>query len=79
MTNEQDVAYGSYSEAYRAIHSALSTLTAPPMGHRITKLSFTWSLSGELETLKAYDGADLLFTLTFTWNPDDTLSEVVRS
>lgn len=74
-----EVAYGRYEEAYRAIHSALSGLMAPPPGKRLTKLAFTWNIDGTLAALKAYDGADLLFTLSFAWNLDGTLREVARS
>jgi hypothetical protein len=73
-----EVAYGQYSEAYRAIHSALSGLMAPPPGKKITKLAFTWN-ADTVATIKAYDGADLLFTLTFTWNDDGTLAQVERT
>ncbi len=74
-----EVAYGRYEEAYRATHSALSGLMAPPPGKRVTKLAFTWNVDGTLAALKAYDCADLLFTLSFTWNLDGTLREVARS
>lgn len=74
-----EVPYGHYEEAYRAIHSALSDLTAPPPGHKITKLGFTWNADGSVATLSAYDGATLLFTLTFTWNADETLQHVERN
>ncbi|MEM3626434.1 MAG: hypothetical protein QXZ25_00200 [Candidatus Bathyarchaeia archaeon] len=73
------VPYGRYEEAYRAIHSALSDLMAPPPGNKITRLAFTWNGDGTVNTIKAYDGEDLLFTLTFTWNVDGSLREVVRS
>jgi len=74
------VAYGRYEEAFKAIHSALSQIAAPPSGKRITKLAFTWNSEGTLATLKAYDdGEALLFTLNFTWNADGTLKEVSRS
>jgi hypothetical protein len=72
-----EVAYNRYDEAYRAIHSALMDITSPPPGRKITKLAFTWNVDGTLSRLRAYDGADLLFTLTFTW--DGTLSEVART
>ena len=52
---------------------------APSPGRKITKLAFTWNIDGTLAALKAYDGADLLFTLSFTWNLDGTLREVARS
>jgi hypothetical protein len=74
-----EVAYGRYDEAYKAIHSALMDLTCPPPGRKITKLAFTWNVDGTVATLKAYDGADLLFTLTFTWDVDGTLKEVART
>lgn len=74
-----DVPYGRYEEAYRAIHSALSGLMAPPPGKRITKLAFTWNQDGTLNTLKAYMDGELLFTLTFSWGGDGTLREVART
>lgn len=74
-----EVAYGRYEEAYRAIHSALMGITCPPSGKKITKLGFTWGTDGTLATLKAYDGEDLLFTLSFSWNLDGTLREVART
>ena len=73
-----EVAYNRYDEAYRAIHSALMDIACPPPGRKITKLAFTWNVDGTLASLLAYDGADLLFTLTFTWN-DNALSEVART
>jgi hypothetical protein len=72
-----DVAYNRYDEAYRAIHSALMDIAYPPPGRKITKIAFTWNVDGTLASLRAYDGADLLFTLMFTWN--GTLSEVART
>ncbi|MGQ9539323.1 MAG: hypothetical protein ACUVTE_07105 [Candidatus Bathycorpusculaceae bacterium] len=74
-----EVPYGRYEEAYKAIHSALSGLMAPPSGKRITKLAFTWNPDGTVETLKAYMCEELLFTLSFSWNPDGTLREVART
>jgi hypothetical protein len=74
-----EVAYGRYDEAYKAIHSALMDIACPPPGRRITKLAFSWNVDGTVSSLKAYDGADLLFTLMFTWNPENTLSEVART
>jgi len=79
MSQQQDVPYWRYEEAYRAIHSALSGLTAPPSGKKITKLAFTWNADGTVHTIKAYMNDDLLFTLTFSWNVDGTLREVART
>lgn len=74
-----EVPYGRYDEAYRAIHSALSSIASPPPGRKITKLAFTWNPDGSLSALTAYDNAEAIFTLTFTWNVDGTLKEAARS
>ena len=74
-----EVPYGRYEEAYKAIHSALSGLMAPPIGKKITKLAFTWNPNGTVSTIKAFMGDELLFTLSFTWNDDGTLREVART
>jgi len=73
------VAYGRYEESFKAIHSALLGIMASPSGKRITKLAFTWNPVGTLATLKAYDGEQLLFTLTFSWDEEGTLKEVSRT
>jgi hypothetical protein len=75
----QEIPYGRYEEAYKAIHSALSGLMAPPSGKRITKLAFTWNANGTVNALKAFMGDELLFTVTFSWNADGTLREVART
>jgi hypothetical protein len=63
-----------------SIHNAiLSQLTSAPLGKKITKFTFTWNPDGTLQTLKFYDGSELLFTLTFTWNADGTLVQVERT
>jgi hypothetical protein len=67
MTNESEVAYGSYSEAFKAIHSALSGITAPPTGHKITKWSVVLNEDGTLSSLTAKEGAVTLFAIAFTW------------
>ena len=79
MTGPWEVPYGRYEEAYKAIHSALSQIAAPPPGKRVTKLGFTWSPEGTLSALKVYDGETLLFTVSFSWNVDGTLKEVSRT
>lgn len=73
------IPYGRYEESFKAIHSALSDLMAPPTGKRLTKLEFTWNLGGTLATLKAYESTTLLFTLNFSWNADGSLKEVNRN
>jgi hypothetical protein len=72
------VSYGRYEEAFKAIHSALFDLMAPPSGKRITKLEFAWNTDGTLATLKAYESPTLLFTISLSWNVDGTLKEVSR-
>jgi hypothetical protein len=43
--------------AGESIHDAiLSQLTSAPTGKKITKMAFTWTADGKVETLKAYDG-----------------------
>ena len=79
MTNDQEVQYGDSAAAARAIHSALSNLGAPTAGHKVTEVRFSWTAEKLMETLAAYEGAALLFTLAFTWNADSTLQKVVRS
>jgi hypothetical protein len=60
------------------IRAALAGIMAPPKDKKITKLTGTWA-SGLLDTIKAYDGTELLFTLTFLWNADGTWKEVART
>ena len=74
-----DVRWGASEEAFKALHDALQNLMAIAPGKKITKLAFTWTAGGNVETIKSYDGAELLFTLTFTWNVDGTLNQVIRS
>jgi hypothetical protein len=73
------IPYGRYEESFKAIHSALSDLMAPPSGKKLTKVEFSWNSGGTLATLKAYEGTTLLFTLSFSWNVDGTLKEVTRN
>jgi hypothetical protein len=73
------IPYGRYEESFKAIHSALSDLMAPPSGKRLTKVEFIWNPGGTLAALRAYENATLLFTLSFVWNVDGTLKEVSRA
>ena len=50
-----------------------------PPGKQVSKHCFAWNVDGSLASLGAYDGVELLFTLTFTWNVDGTLKDVSRS
>ncbi len=73
-----EVAYGRYDEAYKAIHSALNGIMAPPSGKKVTKLAFTWNADGSVNTVKVYENAELLFTLSFTWS-SGVLQDITRS
>jgi hypothetical protein len=65
--------------AGESIHNAvLSQLASAPIGKKITKLSFTWNADGTVQTLKAYQGEELLFTLTFTYSSGN-LQDITRS
>ena len=74
-----EIQWGSSEQAFKALHDAMQNLMAVAPGKKITKLAFTWTEGGNVETIKAYDVAELLFTLTFTWNVDGTLNQVARS
>ena len=74
------VRWGASEEAFKALHDSMQNLMAIAPGKKITKLAFTWIEGGTApETIKVYDGDELLFTLTFTWNVDGTLNQVARS
>ncbi len=73
-----EVAYGRYDEAYKAIHSALNGIMAPPPSKRVTKLAFTWNADGSVNTVKVYENTELLFTLTFSWS-SGVLQDITRS
>jgi hypothetical protein len=59
------------------IRAALSGITAPGKGHKITKIGFWEDSNGDIKYIKFYDDETELFTLTFsnageateeTWN-----------
>jgi hypothetical protein len=79
LTNESETAYNVSGESFKAIHSSLYGLMAAPPGHRVTKVAFTWTVAGLVESLTAYEGETALFTLAFAWNPDSTLQSVERA
>lgn len=58
--------------------SVLSGLTDVTSGHKATKVEFTWNGDGTVNTIKYYDGADLLFTLTFAYSGGN-VSSITRS
>ncbi len=76
---EAEVAYGRYDEAYKAIHSALNGIMAPPPGKRVTRLAFSWNPDETLATLSAYGASELLFNLTFSWTQNGMLEQIIRT
>ena len=46
------------------IRAALSSILAPPKGHKITRIRIWEDDSGNLKEFKAYDGETQVFTLT---------------
>lgn len=74
-----EVAYGRYEDSFKAIHSALSDLTAPPPGKKITKMAFSWNLDGTVSAIRYYDGVELLFTLSLTWDLSGQLQDITRT
>lgn len=72
-------------EALKAIYDAISKLSDSllrvPEGKRITKFAATYYTANpeQTETLKFYDGADLLFTLTFVWDSQGRFQDVTRT
>jgi len=69
------VEWGQYADAYKAIHDAIrSTITIPPEGRKITKIGFWEDSVGNVRYIKFYEGAELLFTLSFS-NAGEASSE----
>lgn len=74
----EEVEWGQYQQAYRAIHDAIrSGLANAPQGKNVTKIGFWEDSDGNIKYIKFYDGVELLFTLEFsnagaagaeTWN-----------
>ena len=74
-----EIQWGSSEQAFKALHDSMQNLMAVPPGKKMTQVAFTYNADKDIETLKAYDGDELLFTLTFTWNVDGTLNQMARS
>jgi hypothetical protein len=78
MTNDQLIQYGDNAAAARAIHSALANLDFAPPGHKITKKGPAVWTNGMMTSMPYYEGATLLFTISFTWNIDGTFQSAER-
>jgi hypothetical protein len=61
------------------IRAALSTIAAPPKGHKITKKEYTYDTDGDIEVIKFYEGAELLFTLTYAYDENKNIQTITRS
>jgi len=73
------VPYGRYEEAFKAIHSALSSLLTAPPGKKITRLEFTYNADKDVATIVAKQDTETLFTLTFVYNVDKDIESITRS
>jgi len=72
-----EFSWSDYAKAYKAIFDATQAIAS--VSTDLSKLELTWNPDGTLATLKAFKGAELLYTLTFTWNADGTLQSTSRS
>jgi hypothetical protein len=77
--SETEVPYGVFARALEAVHSALQSIAAAPPGHKVTGQILDWNEDGTLAALKFYDDSDLLFTLTFSYDDQKRLTQIVRS
>jgi hypothetical protein len=50
-----------------------------PDGKVISQYDFTYNASGNVATIKAYDGAELLFTLTFSYDATNRITSIART
>jgi len=63
----EEVEWGQYQQAYKAIYDAIrSGLANAPQGKNVTKIGFWEDANGNIKYIKFYDGAEVLFTLTFS-------------
>ncbi len=70
------IVWSNYAQAYKAIFDAAQSIAS--ITTELTKLEFTWNADGTLETLRAYKGGEILYTLSFDWNADGTLKSISR-
>ena len=61
------------------IRAALSSIVAPPKGHKITKKEYTYDVDGDIETVKFYEESELLFTLTYGYDGSKNITSITRS
>jgi hypothetical protein len=71
---------GRQEAALEGTRNAVTDMMWIPHGfYKITKIVFTYNANQLIETLKAYQDATLMFTLTFTYNGDFKVTEIVRT
>jgi len=70
--------WSRYDEAYKAIHDKLPYDLRSQV-QNCDKIEFAYDAEGDLFTLKFYDGANLLLTLTFNYDAEKKLTSIVRS
>jgi len=61
------------------IRAAVSGIEAPPKGHKITKKAYTYDVDDDIETIEFYEGSELLFTLTYSYNEKKNILAIIRS
>lgn len=63
----EEVEWGQYQQAYKAIHDAIrSGLADAPQGKNVTKIGFWEDMDSNIKYIKFYAGTELLFTLEFS-------------
>lgn len=81
-TDENDpfIGAGRQEGTFDAIRNATTDIMwIPPPYNRITKLEFGYNTNKLIETIKAYQGEALLFTLTLEYNTDNKVIRIRRS
>ena len=68
-----------YNRVGEVVNAVLSDIVKAPSGKKITKIEFNYDSNGNLTTLKAYQGTELLFTLMFEYDSNQNLTSIVRS
>lgn len=54
-------------------------IASPPVGKKITKITGSYNVDKNLETVKAYENSTLLFTLTISYNVDKDWKSIERA
>lgn len=76
----EKIPWGQYQKAYKEIvYSIRSGIAAPYTDNKITKFELTYDANGNVSTIKAYDNATLLYTLTFAYDANQNVASIVRS